>query len=356
MRTGVADLPLHSGYCPPWLFKRMKELGKTIAEIIVSEYGRKEFLRRLSDPFFFQSLSCVLGFDWHSSGTTTVTLGALKEALDTEMGVVICGGKGRTARKTPEEIERVGEIFSFSTKKIEELKRASKMVAKVDNALLQDGHQIYHHSFILSEGGSWVVIQQGLNVDRRTARRYHWKDDIKSFVVEPHSGIVADRLETTVLDMTSKKSEEARKISVDLVNDGPEHIKSLIVEEQRSLKEFLTGQKYLRMPWKINWKKLYEAYELQPKNYEELISIKGIGPSTVRALALVSQLIFGKEPSWRDPAKYSYAHGGKDGVPYRVNTRRMEETNKILRDAIENAKIGRRDKIEALKRLSNFIR
>lgn len=355
--SGITNLPLHGGSCPPWLFKRMKELARTISEIIIYEYGTKEFLRRLSDPFFFQSLSCVLGFDWHSSGTTTVTCGALKEAVSHELGIAVCGGKGKVSRKTPEEIEKIGEQFSLSTKRIEELKQASKLTAKVDNVLVQDKHNIYHHTFIFSDKGDWIVIQQGMNPEEMTARRYHWlSDSTTSFVCEPHTAVVCDQRLNRVLNLVAKESEEVRKVSVDLVKDNPEHLKRYFIQsKQLSLSSFISGEtKYLTMPWKINWHALYNAYELQPKNYEELISLQGIGPATVRALTLVAELVFGKEPSWKDPAKYSYAHGGKDGVPYRVNLKRMKKTTEILKDAIQNAKLGNREKIEALRRLIEF--
>lgn len=358
-RVGITSLPLHHGECPAWLFSRMRKLARAIAQIIIMEYGKKEFLRRLSDPFFFQSLSCVLGFDWHSSGTTTVTCAALKEAIPQDFGIVICGGKGKASRNTVEEIEEHGEKFSLSTRKIEELKRASRLVAKVDNALVQDAHEIYHHSFIFSEDGDWAVIQQGMNVKRKTARRYHWISyNVESFVTEPHTAIVCEQKEKNVLNLVAKESEEVRKVSIDLIKDNPAHLKKYIIDaKQISLTTFLNEKvKYLSLPWRINWQALYRAYELQPKNYEELIEIRGIGPATTRALALVSKLIFGKEPSWKDPAKYSYAHGGKDGVPYRINTKRMEKTTEILEDAIRNAELGRREKIEALRRLSEFIR
>jgi len=355
--TGITDLPLHGGSCPPWLFNRMKGLAREISRIIIYEYGRREFIKRLSDPFFFQSLSCVLGFDWHSSGTTTVTTAVLKESISLDLGIAVCGGKGKRSRATPEEIEKAGSLFSLSSNKLEKLKEASKLSAKVDNILVQDDHNLYHHSFIFSEEGDWIVIQQGMNENVRTARRYHWaSDNLNSFVEEPHTGIIADRKFENVLNLVSKKSRENRKTILDLVKDNPKKIKTYVVDsKQVSLNVFLSNIKYISMPWKINWNAIYQAYELQPRRFEEFLSIKGIGPSTVRALALISELIFGKPADWKDPAKYSYAHGGKDGVPYRVNLSRMEKTTEILRDAIQNAEIGNKEKINALKRLTEFI-
>ncbi len=366
-RVGVAELPLHGGRCPPWLFSRMKRLGGAIAEIIVHEYGRREFLRRLSDPFFFQALSCVLGYDWHSSGTTTVTMGALKEALKPEeLGIAVCGGKGRISKQTPNEIEKLADAFPILSKKIESLKYASRMAAKVDNTCLQDGYQLYHHAFVLSEDGDWVVVQQGMH--ERLARRYHWlSEGIRSFVEEPHTGIAGDRREEVVLDMTARESEETRKTSLDLVRDDPRRLGGYVREaEQRSLDDYLARSPQvltLMMPTQHTISDLTErtmaalrkAYELQPSSYEELVAIRGIGPKAVRALALVSDLIYGKSPSWRDPAKYSFAHGGKDGVPYPVDERTYQKTIEILESATQGAKVGQKERLNAIRRLHEFL-
>jgi hypothetical protein len=345
----------------------MKRLAKVITEVVVYEYGREEFLRRMSDPFFFQALSCVLGYDWHSSGTTTVTMGALKEALKPEeLGIAVCGGKGRVSRRAPSEIGKVAEIFSLSTSKMEALQYASRMAAKVDNSCLQDGYQLYHHCFVLAEDGNWVVVQQGMS--GRLARRYHWLSSaVKDFVEEPHSGICGDRREEVVLDMTSRGSDEARKASLDLVKDNPKHLAKYVLSvEQRTLDEYLE-----RSPWVLKltmsprhrisdltertMASLRGAYEIQPENYEELVAIRGVGPKTVRALALVSDLIYGKPPSWKDPAKYSFAHGGKDGIPFPVDKPTYQRTTEILESAIEGAKIEQKDKINAIRRLHEFL-
>jgi hypothetical protein len=366
-RTGVAELPLHPGKCPPWLFVRMKRLGGAITEVIVHEYGRQEFIRRMSDPFFFQALSCVLGYDWHSSGTTTVTMGALKEAVNpNDFGVAICGGKGKVSKKAPNEIQKIGDDFSLNTKKIERLKYASKMSAKVDNACVQDGYQLYHHCFVLSEDGDWAVVQQGMH--DRLARRYHWlSEGVHSFVEEPHSGIMGERREEVVLDMTAHESEDAREASVDLVRDNPRRLMGYVREaEQKSLDEYFERSPQvmkLVMPTGHAIADLTErtiaalgrAYEIRPENYEELVAIRGIGPKAVRALALVSDLIYGKSPSWKDPARYSFAHGGKDGIPFPVDRPTYKKTTEILEGAIQDAKIGQREKIDAVKRLREFL-
>jgi len=362
-RTGTADLPLHGGRAPRWLFNRMVKLASGITEVLVYEYGREEFLRRISDPHWFQAFSCVLGFDWHSSGTTTTTCGALKMAINPEeLGIKVTGGKGSTSRKTPMEIEQTAEIFPLSTKRIEGLKYSSKMSAKVDNSCIQDSYQLYHHSFFFTEKGDWVVVQQGMS--DRYARRYHWlSDNVKSFVEEPHSGICTDRFEKETLDMTAKESDDARKVSVDLVKDNPDHLTQYFRKEpQRLLTDF---GKELVMPehhpvlevdiGKGGLEILKKAYEIQPENYEELVALRGMGPKRIRALALISELVYGAEPSWKDPAKFSFAHGGKDGYPYPVNRRLMDKSIGMLKDAVEEAKLERKEKLYAIKRLGDFV-
>jgi len=367
-KTGVANLPLHPGKAPRWLFKRMVLLSKGIIEVISYEYGEDEFLRRISDPFWFQALSCVLGFDWHSSGTTTVTCGALKEAVaPEEFGFAIVGGKGKASRKTPSEIEKTGEVYNFSTTSMEELKYSSRMAAKIDNTAVQDGYNLYHHVFIFSENRKWVVIQQGMNSQTSYARRYHWlSENLDSFVCEPHNAILGDIRQEKVLDMTAKQSESSQKISVDLVNDNPIHLKRDWIEltpphNQRTLDNWMYPEQnskpieYLNMPRTINWTKMKEIYDFQPKNYEQLLSIKGVGPNTVRALALISDLVYGEKPSWRDPIRYSFTVGGKDGVPFPVDRKAMDESTEIIRQGIKHAKIEDKERMKAFKRLKDFI-
>lgn len=345
----------------------MVKLSGAIVEAIVLEHGTEEFLQRMADPFFFQSLGCIVGFDFHSSGLTTTLTGALKEALmPEELGIAVCGGKGKVSKLVPQEIEGLTDIFSFTTAKTERLKYASRMAAKVDNACVQDGYQLYHHAFFVDENGNWAVVQQGMN--ENFARRYHWlSEGLRSFVEEPHSGIIGERAEEVALDMTARDSEEARRTSVDLVRDGPKRILAEIREfEQRSLDDFVGKEERtmrLVMPRshritelpKRTIAALQRAYEIQPENYEELIAISGIGPKAIRALALVSTLIYGKPPSWRDPIRYSFAHGGKDGVPFPVDRKTYQETTEILEGAIEAAKCGHEEKLKAIRRLHEFI-
>ncbi len=364
-KTGVADLPLHPGKAPRWLFGRMVKLAGGISEAVINEHGRLELLKRLSDPAWFQAFSCVLGFDWHSSGTTTVTCGALKEALTGgSLGMGMAGGKGKASRRSPLEIAEIAGGFSLSSRRISGLQHASRLSAKVDNTALQDGYQLYHHAFVFTDKGEWAVIQQGMNEGEKYARRYHWlSTEIGSFVNEPHSAICSQRMEDRVLDMTAKSSEDARKVSVDLVNDNPAKLRRYFTK-QSSLHDFLRREPArLRMQpghliqdmGRINMETLRKAYEAQPKDYEELLSIKGVGPKSIRALALVSDLVYGKEPSWRDPARFSFAHGGKDGIPYPVDRETYDRSIDILRAGIMEAKVGKKDKMHAIRRLEGFI-
>jgi hypothetical protein len=366
-KTGVANLPLHGGSAPKWLFRRMVSLSEGIVEVISLEYGKEEFLRRISDPFWFQCLSCVLGFDWHSSGTTTVTCGALKEAIKPEEhGIAIAGGKGKASRKTPMELEKTGDIFGFSTSKIEGLKYSSRMTAKVDNTAIQDGHNLYHHVFFLTEKGTWSVIQQGMNDETNYARRYHWfSKDFNDFLNDPHNAILGAQKDNEVLDMSSSESQSCQNVCLDLVNDNPIHLRSDFAflnkpRYQTTLDNFSTHKKRqknvirLDMPRSINWNTMRRIYEFQPKNYEELLSMQGVGPNTVRALALISDLIYGDKPSWKDPVKFSFTVGGKDGVPFPVDRKAMDQSTDIIKQGIEQAKLGNKDKIHAIKRLKKF--
>jgi hypothetical protein len=383
MRTGIATVPLDYGRCPPWLFKRMEKLGRAITEVIVEEFGVEEFLKRLSDPIWFQSLGCVLGFDWNSSGLTTTVLGALKASLfeaQDRLGIYVCGGKGKTSRKTPEEIQTYGisRGFQFADK----LVYASKTAAKVDSALIQAGYQIYHHSFLFTKNGNWIVIQQGMNTENQTARRYHWHSSIlrqnsgrEDFTEEPHSGIIS-ALKGKPLNLTAKESKENKKVSTELISEEPKTFLkdiSLILEKSDSLtkQKRLPGfaeieLENLEFHWhpvvneKFNLKRLKKTVEkahfLKPKNFEELLTTKEVGPRTIRALSLVSELIYGAKPSYNDPARYSFAHGGKDGTPFPVSRSTYDKTLEIIEKGIKKSQVSIREKEEAQKRLlKNFI-
>ncbi len=369
-RTGFANLPLHYGKAPSWLTMRMHRLAKEVANVIIEEYGTSKFIQRLSDPHWFQAFGCVLAYDWHSSGVTTVVTGILKKALSPEEhGIAVCGGKGKTSRKTPSDIAAVGEKFSFSEQTIKNLTYISKMTAKVDNTAVQAGYQLYHHCFLITRDKKWSVIQQGMSNRDHTARRYHWlSDNTISLVVEPHNAIVGNAKRSKVLNMTAEASEGARKASVDIAKEPTPKIMRLFEAirplHQKSLQEWLPNAKsdpgyqsveLLYMPRKISWKTMKRVYEFQPRNYEELLSVKGVGPATVRGLALVAELIYGEKPSWKDPVKFSFAYGGKDGVPFPVNRIAMDESIQLLHQAVQEAKIGNREKTRSLQRLRGFV-
>jgi hypothetical protein len=345
----------------------MVSLSDAITEAVTKEYGPQEFLRRISEPYWFQAFSCVIGFDWHSSGTTTTACGALKEALKPEVhGIYAAGGKGRASRKTLSEIEAHGSGADLTESKITQLQYASRLSAKVDNSCVQDGFQLYHHSFFFTEKGEWAVVQQGMGGDY--ARRYHWlSDGVESFVEEPHSGISCDLVKEDVLDMTAAESRQARKVSLDLVNDNPNHLKRYLAESpQKRLTDYSDAPlPHLTMPshhpvlgldlGPKGFEVLKHAYEIQPSSYEDLVSLKGMGPKKIRALALVSELVYGAAPSWRDPVKYSFTHGGKDGFPYPVDRKTYDNSISFLKEAVEEAKLGNKEKTNALKRLNEFL-
>ncbi len=349
----------------------MIRLAREIVTVIVDEYGQDEFLRRISDPFWFQALGCVLGYDWHSSGVTTVLTGVLKSATSpSEHGLAVCGGKGRASRQAPVEITQVGQEFGFTTDRIERLRYASRISAKVDNTAIQAGYPLYHHAFFITENGKWAVVQQGMNLKDRTARRYHWCSLLKardSFVVEPHDAVVGDVKREVVLNMTARESEGCQKTSTNIAKEEPRKVikmlKSIRPTHQKSLQEWIpevTWKDYaidvLYLPRNLNWKSVKRAYDFQPKNYEELLSIGGIGPATVRALALISELVYGEKPSWKDPVKYSFCVGGKNGVPFPVDKTAYDEAIEVLKNAVKQAKVGGKERINAIRRLSSFLK
>ncbi|HHT9110569.1 MAG TPA: DUF763 domain-containing protein [Candidatus Brocadiaceae bacterium] len=355
MKTGITHLPLHGGKAPSWLFQRMKRLAREITIAVVSEYGSLEMLKRLSDPFWFQALGCVLGFDWHSSGVTTTTCGALKEGikgLEKELGIYIAGGKGATSRKTPSEIIAAGAQLSCSPEK---LVYASRMSAKVDNSAVQDGYQLYHHSFIFTRSGDWAVVQQGMNDANKYARRYHWLGSkVENFVVEPHNAICCDSKGNT-LNMVATESEEARQTTVMLSQIKPD----TLVTEIKKLQNLHLPTHHDVSVHDIHPDRLYKifikTYEYVPKDFESLLGIEGVGPKTIRALALISEIVYGKSPSFSDPVRYSFAHGGKDGHPYPVNREVYDQSVDILKKALKQAKVGNTEKVDAFKRLHSFF-
>ncbi len=358
MRTGSADLPLHGGKAPPWLFKRMVELGGRIAALIIEEYGHKELFRRLSNPFFFQAFGSVIGFDWHSSGLTTTTTGALAIYFSKhpEYDVYPAGGKGKSSISTPEHISSAPIKDSLR----DQLIRESKLIAKVDNSLVQDGYSLYHHALFFTSNGNYVVIQQGINESEGYARRYHWLSGVDSFVNDPHSGI-AGYYNPNTLNLVDSENSNVRSASLDLVKDGPNTIwRGLtelhsILSPQKSLLEYISPRvssnhlfmkkdHYIRVGdlTSRDLEILNKAYEIQPQSYEELLMIRGMGAKKLRALALVADLIYGEEITWRDPVKYSFAHGGKDGIPYPVDKQLYDENIEFLDSVLEDKRARRK--------------
>ncbi|UCC33308.1 MAG: DUF763 domain-containing protein [Candidatus Bathyarchaeota archaeon] len=367
-RTGTAALPLHYGKAPQWLTRRMTRLARRIITVFIEEYSQQTLLARLSDPHWFQALGCTLGYDWHSSGLTTVLTAVLKQATEpAEHGIAVCGGKGRLSRQTPIEITEAAQHLNLSTATAHRLRYVSRISAKVDNTAVQAGYPLYHHVILITEKAEWAIIQQGMNIQDRTARRYHWRSqNARDFLVEPHNAIVGDAKRQIALDMTARQSLQCQKTSTDIAKEEPAKIrrmlKSIRPKHQKSLQEWvrcINPTNYvvdtLYMPRNLNWKAIKQAYEFQPRNYEELLNITGIGPATIRGLALISQLIYGNAPSWKDPVKYSFAYGGKDGVPYPVNRQAMDESIHFLQNAIENARMGSREKLKALRRLRGYV-
>ncbi|MEM2956528.1 MAG: DUF763 domain-containing protein [Candidatus Pacearchaeota archaeon] len=359
MKTGVANLPLHYGKAPPWLFGRMVKLADAITTIIMDEYGTQEMLRRLSEPWWFQSFGCILGFDWHSSGLTTTVCGALKESFKKNNLLYAVGGKGKASRKTPNEIITIGEQLNLTDNKTNSLIYASRLAAKVDNAAVQDGYRLYHHSFFFDEKGRWAIVQQGMSFTSNYARRYHWlSDELQSFVNEPHTAICCDITGRT-LNMVASESKEARKASVDLINDNSlnKFIKTKQVKNQTSLIDYSDSSFTLSTEHfpTITEKMIVSLQKFSPSNYEELLAIEGVGPQTIRSLALISEIVYGTKASWKDPCKFSFAHGGKDGWPYPVNKKIYDRSIKILEDGIKNARLNEKEKYSALRRLKQII-
>ena len=347
-RSGSADLPLHYGAVPKWLAERMAKLGLAITESIITEYGQNEFLRRLSDPFWFQSFGAVMGMDWHSSGITTSVMGALKRSinpLSKELGIYICGGKGKYSKQTPGELLVIADNTGLNGN---ELVRCSKLSAKVDNTAVQDGFQLYTHNFILSSSGEWTVVQQGMRVEDKTARRYHWhSQNIRSFVEEPHTGICGIN-QGNILNLTAIEANTAREGIMNISGEDPTQIINTFQQlKMPSHHEVRSGDVNLKRLGSTLWL----AHEQQPQNFEELLLLKGVGPRTIQSLALVSEVIHGSPVRFKDPARFSFAHGGKDGHPFPVPTKVYDETIHVLQNAVEKAKIGTTDKAQAIKKL-----
>jgi hypothetical protein len=357
LRRGFAELPLHGGQCPPWLFARMKRLGGEIMEAIVSLFGPEEVLRRLADPVFFQSLGCLLGFDWHSSGLTTTLCGALKEGIrgkEDALGLYVCGGKGGVSRKTPEEIRQHAERRGFSF--AEQFVRYSKLSAKVDNAALQDGYTLYHHVFFFTASGAWSVVQQGMNPTTRLARRYHWLGErVEDFVCEPHAGICGVRREPEVLNLVAWESAPCRAGVMELVQDTP----TVVVQEIARVKNLSLPRRHGILPQDFDLRRmektLWNVKALSPRDFTEFLGSPGVGPRTLQALALTAEVVLGTPPSFRDPVSFSFAHGGKDGIPFPVDRETYDATIDFLGKMVARARVGVSEKKKMYEQLQMLL-
>jgi uncharacterized protein len=355
-RSGIANLPLHGGKAPRWLFERMVPLSREIVVYIAREFGRDEVLRRLSDPYWFQAFGCVLGFDWHSSGLTTTVCGALKAGLEPvarDLGLFVAGGKGATSRKTPAEITAACERTGLDAAP---LVYASRISAKVDNSAVQDGYQLYHHAFVFTDAGEWCIVQQGMNDANAMARRYHWlSEGVRSYVDEPHAAVCCDTRGAETLNLVAHESEATREASARLAGERPEvvlealgHLPTLDMPRRHDLRPALDVD-----PRRLQ-KVLVKTYETGPADFETLLGIEGVGAKTLRALALTSELIYGTKASVRDPARYAFAHGGKDGTPFPVDRATYDKTIDVMRQALNKAAIDRSEKVAAFRRLNNW--
>lgn len=389
LKRGIATFTLDTGRCPKWLFERMVRLSREIIFIITAEYGAQEFIKRLADPVWFQSLGTVLAFDWNASGLTTTLTAALKEALrgqERKLGIFICGGKGRTSRKTPGQIEFWSKEIALTNKQTQDLIISSKLAAKVDSALVQDGYQIYHHAFFFTKKGDWTVIQQGMNLESQTARRYHWHRDSQQtnanlhqtfdFINEPHTGIAAQKRHRLVVNLTAQASSQNRRLTTELTQTSFSAIKKDIDILRRHFSQLVktialrsrgvevvglkleprefhshpvVDENFFDSPY-LN-KILKKVCSLKPVDYQSLLAITGVGPKTIRALSLIAEIIYGAPPSYLDPARYSFAYGGKDATPYPIDQATYDKTIRFFRKVVQQTELLAAEKLKILKRL-----
>jgi hypothetical protein len=354
-RSGFADLPLHGGRVPPWLAERMTLLGTGICEAVLYQYGTSELLSRLSDPFWFQALGCVMGMDWHSSGITTSVMGALKRGLNPrahELGIYICGGRGRHSRKTPDELRAVAERANLSG---EELARNSRLTARIDNNAIADGFQLYLHSFVVSSGGEWTVVQQGMNDASGLARRYHWHSaSVRDFISEPHTAIVGDSvIEGDIMNLVEHRAKPAQKALLEVAYDHPERTlqeaRKLSMPRHHDVRAYNLDLKRLGAVLAV-------AYERDLRDFASLLLLENLGPRTLQSMALIAEVVHGTPTRFTDPARFSFAHGGKDGHPFPVPLKIYDESLSVLRRSLDAAKVGRSEKLDGFARLDRFVR
>jgi uncharacterized protein len=352
-RSGFADLPLHGGRVPVWLSERMTTLGTAIAENIVYNYGSSELLSRLSDPFWFQAFGSVMGMDWHSSGITTSVMGALKRGLNPrahELGIHVCGGRGRHSRKTPAELRVVAEARGLAG---DSLERTSRLTAKIDNNAIADGFQLYLHSFIVSDAGEWAVVQQGMNPANGLARRYHWHSaTVKDFTCDPHSAIVGQH-QGTIMNLVDAQAAAAQNAMLGIVREEPQNTLCEVAKLKMPAHHDVRAED-------VDLKRLgailATAYERELRDFASLLLLENLGPRTLQSLALIAEVIHGAPSRFSDPARFSFAHGGKDGHPFPVPLKTYDASMAVLRRGLENAKLGNAEKVDGFKRLERFVR
>ncbi|HET6933633.1 MAG TPA: DUF763 domain-containing protein [Candidatus Angelobacter sp.] len=354
-RSGTADLPLHGGRVPAWLAERMTRLGTAISESVLYHYGPPELLSRLSDPFWFQALGCVMGMDWHSSGITTSVMGALKRGLNPrthELGIYVCGGRGRHSRKTPDELREVADRNSLNG---EELARTSRLTAKIDNNAIADGFQLYLHSFVVSKNGDWTVVQQGMNEGSGLARRYHWHSaSVRDFTSDPHTAIVGDTVFAgDIMNLVDHRAKAAQSALLEISKDSPERT----LAEARKLSmprhhDVRAGNVDLKRLGAV----LAVSHERELRDFASLLLLENLGPRTLQSLALIAEVVHGTPTRFADPARFSFAHGGKDGHPFPVPLKTYDESLSVLRRSLDAAKVGHTEKLDGFKRLDQFVR
>jgi uncharacterized protein len=352
-RSGTADLPLHGGRVPPWLAERMTELGTAIAEQVVLAYGPSEFLTRLSDPFWFQALGCVMGMDWHSSGITTSVMGALKRGLNprfSDLGLSICGGRGRHSVKTPDELRAISSRAGLDG---EMLARTSRLTARVDNNAVADGFQLYLHSFVISRAGDWAVVQQGMNTQSRLARRYHWHSaGVRDFVSDPHTAIIGQP-QGTILNLVDSRAAQAQQALLTIAHQplatSLHEARHLVMSSHHEVRASDIDLKRLGAVLAV-------AHDHELRDFASLLLVEGLGPRTLQSLALIAEVVHGAPSRFADPARFSFAHGGKDGHPFPVPLKTYDESLAVLRRSLDAARLGQTEKIEGFRRLDRLTR
>ena len=352
-RSGIADLPLHGGHVPPWLAERMTKLGAAISETILLHYGKSELLTRLSDPFWFQAFGCVMGMDWHSSGITTSVLGALKRGLNPrahELGIYVCGGRGKHSRKTPDDLRSIGAATGLDG---EALARTSRLTARIDNNAIADGFQLYLHTFIVTSDGEWAVVQQGMNDKSAIARRYHWHSaTVCDFTCQPHTAIVGEH-QGTIMNLVDGQAKTAQDAMLNIVREKPDaNLREIRKLEMPAHHDVRAGNIDLKRLGAV----LAAAYDHNFHNFAELLLLEKLGPRTLQSLALIAEVIHGTPSRFSDPARFSFAHGGKDGHPFPVPLDTYDKSISVLRRSLDRAKLDNTDKIDGFRRLDRFVR